>query len=81
MNIYLISQDVNDDWDSYDSAVVVEETEEEARMIHPDGRNNWDGIDEIWGSWANKEYITVKLIGKLTDSSLGPIICASFKAG
>lgn len=35
MNLYKISQDVNDDWDTFDSAVVVAESAEEANKIIP----------------------------------------------
>ena len=35
MNIYLISQTIVEGYDSYDSAVVVAETEDDARSIHP----------------------------------------------
>lgn len=35
MNLYLISQTENNGYDSYDSAVVVAESEEAARKIHP----------------------------------------------
>jgi hypothetical protein len=35
MNIYLISQDKNSDYDTYDSAVVAAESEQDAREIHP----------------------------------------------
>lgn len=35
MNLYLISQDVNNDYDTYDSAVVAASNEEDARNIHP----------------------------------------------
>jgi hypothetical protein len=35
MNLYLISQGVNNDYDTYDSAVVVAEDEESARKIYP----------------------------------------------
>ncbi len=34
-NIYLLEQDINFDWDHYDSCVVVADSEEEARHIHP----------------------------------------------
>lgn len=37
MKLYLISQKVNNDYDTYDSAVVVAKDEEEAKKIHPDG--------------------------------------------
>jgi len=39
MNLYLISQDVNDGYDTYDSAVVCSESESDARMMHPGGIN------------------------------------------
>ena len=42
MNIYLLTQDVNVDYDTYDAAIVCAESEEEAVKIHPDG--------EIWGT-------------------------------
>ena len=35
MNLYLISQDHNDDYDTYDSAVVAAENEDAARETHP----------------------------------------------
>ena len=38
MKLWLISQDVNNNYDTYDSAVVAAETEEEARVTFP---NRW----------------------------------------
>ena len=35
MNLYLISQNRNNGYDTYDSAVVAAESEEKARMIRP----------------------------------------------
>jgi len=35
MNLYLISQTINNGYDTYDSAVVCAESEDEARKIHP----------------------------------------------
>jgi hypothetical protein len=35
MNLYLITQDLVEGYDTYDSAVVVAETEDDARKIHP----------------------------------------------
>jgi hypothetical protein len=37
MNLYLISQNVNNDYDTYDAAVVAANSEDEARLIHPCG--------------------------------------------
>lgn len=38
MKIYKISQNVNNEYDTYDSAVVYAESEEEAKQIHPEGQ-------------------------------------------
>ena len=35
LNLYLISQTVNDDYDTFDSAVVAARDDEDARSIHP----------------------------------------------
>ena len=35
MKLFLISQDKNEGYDTYDSAVVVAESEKEAREVHP----------------------------------------------
>jgi hypothetical protein len=46
MNIYLISQTVNDDYDTYDSAVVAAEDERQAQTTYPD--TNWRGKKYVW---------------------------------
>ena len=49
MNLYLISQDINTGYDTYDSAIVAAESEQAAREIHPSGfvthvtNNKWMG--------------------------------------
>lgn len=46
MKLWLISQNVNNNWDTYDSAVVAADTEEDARNIYPD---NWDSdLNKRW---------------------------------
>ncbi len=40
MNLYLISQNVNGDYDTYDSAVVAAPNEHYAKHMHPDGKFN-----------------------------------------
>lgn len=35
MNIYLLEQDINTEYDTYDSCVVIAENEDSARNIHP----------------------------------------------
>ena len=63
MNLYLISQDVNNGYDTYDSAVVAAETEQEARETHPsmfvthitDGK--WMGTYSGGGELSVTEYL------------------------
>lgn len=79
MNLYLISQSKNNDYDTYDSAVVAADTEDAARNTHPggqwpkEGRRNWD--------WTDPENVTVKLIGVAAEGVAAGVICASFNAG
>ena len=45
MNLYKISQSANNDYDTYDSAIVAAENEEEARKINPckyDPYRDWE---------------------------------------
>jgi hypothetical protein len=80
MNLYLISQDVNDDYDTYDSAVVCADTGDEARMIHPGGGDDWDGEDEKYSSWCTAKNVLVEEIGIAHFGNCKGIICASFNA-
>ena len=81
MNIYLISQDKNEGYDSFDSAVVVAENEEKAKLIHPCGNTDWDGIKNEYYDWAKAEYVSVELIGIATGNDVPRVICSSFNAG
>lgn len=78
MNVYLISQTVNDDYDTFDSAVVAAETMEDAAMIHP-LYSDWDGTGKAYDSWCACADVNVELIGE-TNREKG-VICASFNAG
>lgn len=80
MKLYLISQYENTDYDTYDSAVVCAETEEEARMIHP-GKDEWDGEMDKYDTWCAAKDVKVELIGIADDSVKEGVVCASFNAG
>jgi hypothetical protein len=81
MNLYLISQDVNEDYDTYDSAVVVAKNAHEARHMHPGGyKLDTPTTDLNDGTWAQPKDVRVKLIGTTKDKIPG-VICASFNAG
>lgn len=75
MNLYLISQDVNNAYDTFDSAVVCANDKEEAQKMHPGGQEHW------MSSWAKSEDVDVEYLG-IADSHLEKgVICASFNAG
>jgi hypothetical protein len=75
LNLYLLSQDENIDFDTYDSMVVCAEDDREARNIHPDG--NWG-----FHTWARSPLnVKCKLIGVADSAQEKGIICASFNAG
>ena len=85
MKIYLISQDFNTNYDTYDAAIVAAETEEEAARIHPSARypkpvEEWsDGYSEDWA--PSPEHVTVIYLGKAKPGTEKGVILASFNAG
>jgi hypothetical protein len=81
MKLWHISQTVNRDYDTYDSAVVAAETEEAARMTHPNGNIEWGGTVPTWGSWAAAKYVTVEYLGEAREGHPPGVVCASFNAG
>jgi len=82
MNLYLISQDINNDWDTYDSAVVCANSKKEARMIHPaEYEKNWDGKSGEYDSWCDAKDVKVIQIGIALKKLKRGVVCASFNAG
>jgi len=79
MNLYLISQSVNNNYDTYDSAVVAAKSEDDARSMHPSGCTNLNGKTIWFDTWCSKEDVNVKLIGTAADGVSG-IICKSYNA-
>lgn len=80
MNLYLIWQEENNDYDTYDSAIVCAKNGDEAVKIHPSGyQKNWKEFNE-WASAPEKVYW--KLIGTAaSDIDEGIVVLASFNAG
>jgi hypothetical protein len=95
-NLYLISQDLVDGYDTYDSAVVSAKDEDEARMIHPsqfvthhkDGK--WMGTyRKDGGEYENEssDWVKFRDIGYVAVKFLGKtelgsgLILSSFNAG
>jgi hypothetical protein len=89
MNVYFISQDKNNGYDTYDSAVVIAPDEVTAKRIYPsrwrdeiiyldeattNDHTNWDWVDSA-------EFVQARLIGTATEGAEVEIVCASFNAG
>ena len=81
MKLWLISQNVNNGYGTYDSAVVAAETAEEARRIHPDGDPAELKRHINYDTWATFEHIEAKLIGEACPGTQSGVILASFIAG
>ena len=78
MNIYLLDQEDNRGYDTYDSCIVYAESEELAQCIHPNRYAvfSWDS------SWARSpENVTVTYLGQAADVTVAGVILASFNAG
>jgi len=92
MNLYLLSQNESKGWDTYDSAIVAAENEEEARKICPSGMYEWHNgwcyhfndrpLYRSRSDWANDiANISIKLIGVADPTVVRGVILASFNAG
>lgn len=71
MNLYLISQDENNNYDTYDSAVVAAKNIKEAQLTEIGSRY----------SWTTPANVRVELIGKAKPNTEAGVILASFNAG
>lgn len=94
MNLYKISQDINNGYDTFDSAVVVAESALSASRIHPQYYGSWQKnktLEEFWAdesgcnwtSWVKSPAdVKVDYLGIAEDSlEAGTIIVSSFNAG
>jgi hypothetical protein len=92
MNLYKISQNSNNNYDTYDSAVVCAENEGMARLTRPgvifDGDEdhpsliNWSNRQAYRAGWcASPDMVEVELIGSAVPGLPQGVICASFNAG
>lgn len=94
MNIYLLTQQENVGYDTYDSMIVAAQDEKSAVLIHP-SEYVWNDTTKHWhydygnrspvrydNGWATTpENVVCKVIGTATDGTEEGIILASFNAG
>ena len=82
--IFLVSQNQNDGYDTYDSFVIVCNNEDEARNTNPEGAV-WDGKTDVFyfnrSVWVEPSEVNVSLIGMTDLYNENTIICSSFNSG
>lgn len=84
MNLYLISQDENNGYDTYDSAIVCAENKNEAKKILPNSESEWpeQGQASFMYNWASSpKNVKAELIGKAASNIKKGLVLASFNAG
>jgi len=87
MKLWLLSQNINNDYDTFDAIIVAAETKREARLIGP--KWGWDESD--WTAAKQNMYnrgwvlepsqVEVKYLGEAADNVKKGLILASFNAG
>ncbi len=84
MKLFKIYQSINTGYDTFDSAVVVADSAEEAQKIHPCGGS----LDfKMYDNWVSRpDLVKFIYLGEVVgepdnDIYPGAIICASFNAG
>jgi hypothetical protein len=84
MNLYHVSQNQNDGYDTYSNFVICAPDEEAARLANPSTGEPMTPADwkHPFSDWCDApEHVTAVLIGTATESTMPGIICASFRAG
>lgn len=80
MKLFLISQNENIGYETYDSAVVAAPDAEIARCMHPcHGEMQNFKNSTTWCS--DRKHVQVEYLGEAADGILEGVICASFNAG
>jgi hypothetical protein len=77
-NLYLVTQNVFNGYDTYNAMVVTARSETAARKIHPWDGTKWDGKNDRYGAWPASRYVNVAFIGTSPLKS-NQIILTSFR--
>ena len=76
MNLYLLSQNINNGLDTFDACVVAAPDSETAKNILPQG-DRYEGCS----GWAIPRHVKAIKIGKTKKGTKQGVILASFNAG
>jgi len=81
MKLFLISQLQNNNYDTYDSAVVAAPDKETARNMNPKNGEPMDEWGQEYSTWCSgREHVTVRYLGEAVSVAQG-VVCASYRAG
>lgn len=81
MKLWKISQGKNNGYDTFDEAVVVAETEYEARRMHPQNGKDIATADMLHEWVTDPADVTAEYIGEARGNVEKRVVCASFHAG
>lgn len=84
MNLYLLQQNINQNYDTYDSMIICAADPEEAiNLSFGDGLkyNQYQHTHSDWVRYDCKDQIQVKLIGIAASQIQKGIVLSSFNAG
>lgn len=84
MKLYLLEQSIEQGYDTYDSIVVIAESEDKARNMTPYSGRFLDDEDYTpwgWISRSDADKIRVTYLGEAKPGSVEGIVITSFNAG
>ena len=92
LKLWKLSQEHNNGYETFDSAVVVAASFTNAVLLHPAGdKIQWNGSEWVWAddgtdfgmnSWVNPDNVTVQHVGEAGPGlEEGDVICASYWSG
>lgn len=95
IRLYLVEQDYNTGYDTYDSVVVAAKSVKDAIRMDPSGLREWSDELGSWmfvsasglktqedhTAWAPISQLTCRCIGRAKEGTKPGIILASFNAG
>lgn len=80
LNLYLVSQTENQDYEAFSAFIVAAESEEEAKSFDPyGGKMDWTAWNWHW--CLTEKAVKVKLIGKAAKEQASEVILASSHTG
>jgi len=83
LKLYKLSQDINEDYDTYDSCIVCSTSAKKAVRIHPDNNWSWEehrGYD-VWVPEDKISAIKIEYLGLAGSKLKEGVILSSFNAG